>query len=317
MAGNKNKTKNKNKNKNRNRKQRNVGVRSNLSVGHDYECEIKYIHARLDPFSGKAVGACIPFDGVQSFKATYQTRAIITKAAANHFIARVRPTVCYDISTIEFAGGTPSSSTTPSTGSLSVARPIGAPFDAGSLGTGRLEWRVVGAGVKITNITPPVNRVNFMLGYCSPQTTASLDFSFDELSSAANARIMTKPQGELLWDADESDDYLRWDASQIQWTMQFGMPATAFDQTYLVETVSHVEMRGRTVAASSSLSHASTEYTRMFGAVSNTLRSAYSHLPVATERLRLAGQAMYAAGVGAQFVQQVIKGPAAQRRLQF
>lgn len=186
---------------------------------------------------------------------------------------------------------------------------IGSPFVGASFGTGKLEQRLVGCGIRITNTEPALYTQGSITGYWTPSgATLSADTVVDSLFTNYNARRMTKHNAleeghpfSMCYDLDDELAAQEWFPSPVL-RAQGGLscvihiPASAIGvtaNTGLLELVSHWEARGHTVASFAMPNPSEpTAFSKAYTAVANTLRTAAHTVYSSPELLHFVGTAM-------------------------
>lgn len=119
------------------------------------ECAVKYLAALAQPFSGAAVGACLPYEpSHNSLKVTTVQRFNLTTNASGVGILMIAPCIANDQGAIWYTdttgvdSGIVCTANTPPAGWL-VRNFVGIPFTAAQIASGGVAGRVVSVGLRV------------------------------------------------------------------------------------------------------------------------------------------------------------------------
>lgn len=178
--------------------------------------------------------------------------------------------------------------------------PTGSPFDVAAFGAGKLECRVVGAQLRITNLGAPLYTAGEMYGYVTADINTdhlSGNTTAETIMGYRNTRYLTMSQGLKeplrlpLYD-ESAVDITRWinaPASNMNTYVggmlsANGMVVIPMDINsgahFRYEFITHWEVRGRTATPLGTTEMPEpTGFWRAAAAVNNVLRSAGHYLP--------------------------------------
>lgn len=230
-------------------------------------CVEKYLHARADPFSPAARGACIPGEtAVPSFK--YSTWAAVshTATAGEDLYIGWEPNAASDRHVLKFhdvAIGSDPQISLINSGTSTPVLCFGSPFTAASFASGLLEQRLVGASLRLKVTEAPLTAAGSVRGYWPPSCGALLASSLaSQWLQLYNTRMQSKAETMNKWfhidfDIDNFVEAQTWMSSpEVRNNTYFGAlglikvdasSATVPVQVH-VEVVHHWEVRGTTVA---------------------------------------------------------------------
>jgi hypothetical protein len=266
------------------------------------ECALKYVHARLDPFSPKAIGACrFGSSTMPTFKCSNRsmtTHAIDLASASlgsTHLTLIWRPNASNDVWGLCIAPDTAAGRTI----SALIAEPtsvfineIGSFFPQTQFVGGELESRVVGAGLRVMCTGAPL----YLQGTTeslvpADQLWSEADTPAATMRSSMNTRYHAKRlQSEhvMLYDNEANNDLFRGSPfingvpNESIGTLRIPADASTPIIHFTVETVSHWEVSGREVRPASSATPSSSNlYDKLSEGVSNVLQVIGHKLPSA------------------------------------
>lgn len=270
------------------------------------ECAVKYIHARVDPFSLAAVGACVPgSSAVPSFK--MQTRGMYNLAvlAPTGMAIGWTPCLANNLSEFWYNAATPTTAYSTWMATAGSAASTGSPFTSSQFGIGNLEHRVVGGAIRIRPTNSMYVKQGAQWGYWTPAgTVQAISATGDGIQKYYNTKhkIASEGDGALFVcidheDSETFDQYFSGTAYYLgtaapsngtgQPFLGYIQPGTDGYVQCLVETVCHWEVRGRTVASFSTPNQPYTEFGSLFSGVSDVLRIGGSIVYGSAQMLRM------------------------------
>lgn len=185
------------------------------------DCLRRYFLARTAPFDPRSQGACVPMgDGGRTFKQEtdldYFTNMTSGTGQGGLFIG-VHPSVANNESTLSFATLNAGINTTLDAATeAAVVYSRGALLATTSFGSGVVEQRMVGCGIEVYNLGPPLYAQGMAGSYLSPSAASTAGTTtISSLLSEFNTRLqsMSTMLDEPLkdyYDLDETNNLCDW-----------------------------------------------------------------------------------------------------------
>jgi hypothetical protein len=255
-------------------------------------CVEKYFIARTMPFSPAAKGACVASSSVNSFKYANYTRTSITAnpSSTGELIVCLRPNAANNDTQLSYgqsAGGV--SSVGDALGNIIYG--TGSPFTQSQLFGAGLECRFVAGGLRITCETALLSAQGTMYcattarptGFVGSTTSVQLQNRPSTKYKSACDKVALEAVCRISEIADEahfhSDPKAYATVNPMVAAVLPHLNAAGGGQTYLVETISHWEVRGSDAATMSTTDFTNpAEHQSAFTALSTTLGSMDSKL---------------------------------------
>lgn len=271
-----------------------------MRMSHSDVCLAKFLAAQFAPFTAEASGACIPGPvAPPSMKYSNTVKTVLSFAQnAGTICILFVPTPANNQLGIKYGqnGAAPTTVQYALSSGLGLYMSNGSPFAGSAFGTGSLEQRFVGGGVRIRLASNPLTTSGYTVSYGTgtdsgvPLGVTSSDAGIYFTSQiVSNAKLMTGDGMESYVVMDEADVYDQWFTTP-NWrdtnptissplAIFIGVDGTSTQLSVVIEAVSHWEVKGRTVAPSVTINHNDPQlFGKMTAAISDVIRFPGSYL---------------------------------------